>query len=42
VEISRDEAERLIMQARVQAGWITEADLVKQGEGADVAEEQTA
>ncbi|WP_020180838.1 transcription termination factor NusA [Methylopila sp. M107] len=28
-EISRDEAESLIMQARVKAGWITEADLVK-------------
>jgi len=27
VEISRDEAEALIMQARLKAGWITEADL---------------
>ncbi|HEY0292740.1 MAG TPA: transcription termination factor NusA [Hansschlegelia sp.] len=26
-EISRDEAEAIIMQARVRAGWITEADL---------------
>jgi len=26
-EISREEAETLIMQARVKAGWITEADL---------------
>ncbi|KJC61768.1 transcription elongation factor NusA [Bradyrhizobium sp. LTSPM299] len=28
-EISRDEAEAIIMQARVKAGWITEADLAK-------------
>ena len=26
-EISREEAEALIMQARLKAGWITEADL---------------
>ena len=29
IEISRDDAEALIMQARVKAGWITEADLAK-------------
>ncbi len=29
-EISRDEAEALIMRARVKAGWITEADLAPQ------------
>jgi transcription termination/antitermination protein NusA len=29
-EISREEAEALIMQARVKAGWITEADLAPQ------------
>ena len=29
-EISRDDAEAMIMQARVIAGWITEADLAKQ------------
>ncbi|WP_426438120.1 transcription termination factor NusA [Bradyrhizobium genosp. P] len=29
IEISRDEAEGIIMQARVKAGWITEADLAK-------------
>jgi len=29
IEISRDDAEQLIMQARVKAGWITEADLAK-------------
>jgi len=28
-ETSRDEAEAIIMQARLAAGWITEADLVK-------------
>jgi transcription termination/antitermination protein NusA len=28
-EISRDDAEALIMQARVLAGWISEADLDK-------------
>jgi N utilization substance protein A len=29
LEVSRDEAEAIIMQARVKAGWITEADLAK-------------
>ena len=32
-EISRDDAENMIMQARVIAGWITEADLVKKPSG---------
>src|SRR5207248_1867279 len=41
-EISRDDAERMIMQARVIAGWITEADLAKQAETAEAAEDQTA
>ena len=27
IEISRDEAEAMIMQARLKAGWVTEADL---------------
>jgi transcription termination/antitermination protein NusA len=27
MELSRDEAEALIMRARVKAGWISEADL---------------
>src|SRR5246127_5076533 len=31
IEISRDDAEQLIMQARVKAGWISEADLAKPG-----------
>src|SRR5436309_4794932 len=40
-EISRDDAERMIMQARVIAGWITEADLAKPAEAAEqTAEEQ--
>ena len=34
-EISRDDAESMIMQARVIAGWITEADLAKQTEEAE-------
>jgi N utilization substance protein A len=41
-EISRDDAEGMIMQARVIAGWITEADLVKQSEAAEATEDQTA
>ena len=28
-EMTREEAEAMIMQARVKAGWITEADLVQ-------------
>jgi len=32
IEISRDDAEALIMQARVKAGWISEADLAKTAE----------
>src|SRR3974390_2158532 len=31
VEVSRDEAQQMIMQARVKAGWITQADLAKHG-----------
>src|SRR3954471_15093833 len=34
-EVSRDEAEAMIMQARVKAGWISEADLVRQPEEAE-------
>jgi N utilization substance protein A len=37
-EISREDAEQLIMQARVVAGWITQADLDK-GAPADATEE---
>jgi transcription termination/antitermination protein NusA len=32
----------MIMQARVIAGWITEADLAKQAETAEAAEDETA
>ncbi|MHC2434405.1 transcription termination factor NusA [Bradyrhizobium sp. USDA 4451] len=42
IEISRDEAEAMIMQARLKAGWITEADLAKPAEEADAAEAETA
>jgi N utilization substance protein A len=40
--VSRDDAEAMIMQARVKAGWITEADLAKPAEEADAAENQPA
>src|ERR1700720_91004 len=39
-EISRDDAENMIMQARVIAGWITEADLVKKTDAAEASEDQ--
>src|SRR5713101_3155848 len=39
-ETSRDEAENMIMQARVIAGWITEADLVKKTDEAETPEDQ--
>src|SRR6201995_386432 len=43
LEISREDAEALIMQARVKAGWITEADLVKPAaEEAEASEDQPA
>ncbi|KRQ12819.1 MULTISPECIES: transcription termination factor NusA [Bradyrhizobium] len=41
IEISRDEAEAVIMQARLKAGWITEADLAKPAEEAEAAEAET-
>ena len=42
-ELSREEAEALVMQARLAAGWITEADLAKTEEAADAdASEATA
>ena len=40
--VSRDDAEAMIMQARVKAGWITEADLAKPAEEAEAAEDQPA
>src|SRR5499427_6117980 len=43
IEISREDAETLIMQARVKAGWITEADLAKpSSEEAEASEDQPA
>src|SRR6202040_77517 len=39
-ETSRDDAENMIMQARVISGWITEADLVKKTEEAEAPEDQ--
>jgi N utilization substance protein A len=41
-DISRDEAEAMIMQARVLAGWITQADLDKKTEEAASPEDQPA
>ena len=38
-EISRDDAEALIMQARLAAGWITEADLAKAPDETDATED---
>jgi N utilization substance protein A len=37
-EISREDAENLIMQARVIAGWITAADLEKKADPAESTE----
>jgi N utilization substance protein A len=42
MDVSRDDAEAIIMQARVKAGWITEADLAKQTSEAEAAEDQPA
>jgi N utilization substance protein A len=42
IEISRDDAETMIMQARVKAGWISEADLAKPAEEAEASEDQPA
>jgi len=39
IEISRDDAEAMIMQARLKAGWITEADLAKEDVEAEPAEQ---
>jgi N utilization substance protein A len=41
IELSREDAETMIMQARLMAGWITEADLAKPAE-AETAEDQPA
>ncbi|TNM66569.1 transcription termination factor NusA [Aliirhizobium smilacinae] len=39
-DVSRVEAENMIVQARLAAGWITEADLAKDEEEVEVAEEE--
>src|SRR5512138_782128 len=39
IEVSREDAEGLIMQARVKAGWITEEELAKQSAEAEPASE---
>ena len=41
-EISREDAEALIMQARVKAGWITEEELAKQSTEAEASVDQPA
>jgi N utilization substance protein A len=41
LEVSREEAESLIMQARVKAGWISEADLAPPAEEAPAEAEET-
>jgi N utilization substance protein A len=41
-EVTRDDAEAMIMQARVLAGWITQADLDKKTEEAASPEDQPA
>lgn len=40
LSVSRDEAEQIIMQARVAAGWISEADLAQPAEEEIEAEEE--
>jgi N utilization substance protein A len=42
IDISRDDAEAMIMQARLKAGWITAADLAKPSEEAEASEDQPA
>ena len=41
-DLSRDDAEGLIMQARLKAGWITEEDLAPPVVEEPAAEESTA
>ena len=38
IEISREDAESIVMQARLKAGWITEADLAQPAAEAEAAE----
>ena len=39
-QLTRDECEAIVMQARLKAGWITEADLVKEA-AEEAAEAET-
>ncbi|MEP5262964.1 MAG: transcription termination/antitermination protein NusA, partial [Nitratireductor sp.] len=39
-DVSADDANALIMQARLKAGWITEADLAQQEEGEEEGSEE--
>lgn len=41
LSVSRDEAEQIVMQARLAAGWITEADLAQPEEAEAETEEET-
>src|SRR3954466_4738480 len=41
-DVTREDAEAMIMQARVIAGWITEADIAKPTEQAEASEDQPA
>ena len=38
LEVSRVEAERMVLQARLAAGWITEEDLAREEEALEVVE----
>ena len=41
--MNRDEADEIVIQARLQAGWITEADLLNENEALeDEAESEDA
>ena len=42
LEMSREDAEHLIMQARVKAGWIDESELASEEETADEASDESA
>jgi N utilization substance protein A len=38
LEVSRIEAERMVLQARLAAGWITQEDLAREEEALEVVE----
>ena len=40
--LSREECEAMIMQARLKAGWVTEADLAPPAEAEDATAEEAA